>query len=142
LNKTRIGVRPQIKKVLYAYSWPGNAREIENLMKRFVLSGSETVFEDYFKMTGTIPDESDPLLIMQSFADACRFTRNPDLGKYLDDTNHMSLKLITADFMERIEKTLMKKALDITNWNRRQAAEILDISYKSLLNKIKAYKLA
>ena len=44
--------------------------------------------------------------------------------------------------MEKIESKIMQKALEITNWNRKQAAMILDISYKSLLNKIKAYKLA
>ena len=142
LNKTMMSLRPQIKKIFYAYSWPGNVRELKNLMKRFVLSGNETVFQDYFKITEAMPNDNDPLRIMQSFAESCRFNRNPDLKKYLEDNNHMSLKLITADFMERMEKKLMKKALEITNWNRRQAAVILDISYKSLLNKIKAYKLA
>jgi len=142
LNKAMMSVQPQIKKIFYTYGWPGNARELENLMKRFVLSGNEAVFRDYFKMTETVPDENDPRRIMQSFADSCRFAGNPDLNKYLGDYSQMSLKLITTDFIERIEKKLMKKALEITNWNRRQAAVILDISYKSLLNKIKAYKLA
>jgi len=142
LKKPVMNMRPHIKKILHAYSWPGNVRELEMLMKRFVLSGNETVFRDYFKMTETMPDESDPLRIMQSFAESCGLARNPDLQKYLDDNKQMSLKLITTDFIGRIESKLMKKALEITNWNRRQAAVILDISYKSLLNKIKAYKLA
>ena len=42
----------------------------------------------------------------------------------------------------RQEKHLLKIALERTNWNRKKAAELLDISYKSLLNKIKAYDLA
>jgi transcriptional regulator with PAS, ATPase and Fis domain len=36
----------------------------------------------------------------------------------------------------------MKRALERTNWNRKKAAALLDISYKSLLNKIKSYDLA
>jgi transcriptional regulator with PAS, ATPase and Fis domain len=40
------------------------------------------------------------------------------------------------------EKTIIKKALERTNWNRKKAAGLLDISYKSLLNKIKQYRLA
>jgi two-component system response regulator AtoC len=43
--------------------------------------------------------------------------------------------------MVRAEKKLVKKALESTNWNRKHAAKLLDISYKSLLNKIKEYKL-
>jgi DNA-binding NtrC family response regulator len=142
LNKSMIHLRPQIKKILYSYSWLGNVRELKNLMKRFVLSGNVNVFWNYFEMTETIPAENDPVLIMHSFADACRFDRNPELGEYLENNNHKSLKLITAHFIEGLEKEFMKKALEITNWNRKQAAVILDISYKSLLNKIKAYRLA
>jgi two-component system response regulator AtoC len=43
--------------------------------------------------------------------------------------------------LERAEKKLVKKALDSTNWNRKRAAALLEISYKSLLNKIKEYNL-
>jgi transcriptional regulator with PAS, ATPase and Fis domain len=42
----------------------------------------------------------------------------------------------------RTEKTLVKKALESANWNRKKAAEMLDISYKSLLNKIKTFNLS
>jgi DNA-binding NtrC family response regulator len=41
-----------------------------------------------------------------------------------------------------VEKNIMKKALDNTNWNRKKAAGMLNISYKSMLNKIKEYGLA
>jgi DNA-binding NtrC family response regulator len=39
------------------------------------------------------------------------------------------------------EKVKIKQALDLTNWNKTQAAEMLDVSYKTLLNKIKEYEL-
>jgi transcriptional regulator with PAS, ATPase and Fis domain len=44
--------------------------------------------------------------------------------------------------MERTEKKVIAKALEHSDWNRKKAAKILDISYKSLLNKIKEYNLA
>ena len=55
--------------------------------------------------------------------------------------DNLSLKDIGQRFCSRFEKRLVKKVLDSTNWNRRKAADMLDISYKSLLNKIKAYNL-
>jgi len=54
----------------------------------------------------------------------------------------ISLKDIRKEFTMRTEKKMMKQALERTSWNRKKAAILLDISYKSLLNKIKAYNLA
>jgi len=64
-----------------------------------------------------------------------------DVKKYLKDLNEVSLKDICREFITRAEKKIMKQALEKTNWNRKKAAILLDISYKSLLNKIKAYDL-
>ena len=65
-----------------------------------------------------------------------------DVKKHVKNLNNISLKKIGGIYMERAEKKLVKKALESTNWNRKRAAKLLDISYKSLLNKIKDYKLA
>ena len=60
---------------------------------------------------------------------------------YVEDNDNFSLKDIGQRFCHRFEKRLVKKVLDSTNWNRTKAAVMLDISYKSLLNKIKDYDL-
>ena len=65
-----------------------------------------------------------------------------DLKIDLDGKNDFSLKVVCSEYMKKTEKHLLKIALEKTNWNRKKAAELLDISYKSLLNKIKAYDLA
>ena len=70
------------------------------------------------------------------------FPELPDIRKYLKDLNRISLKDIRREFTIRTEKKMMKQALERTSWNRKKAAILLDISYKSLLNKIKAYNLA
>jgi len=64
------------------------------------------------------------------------------LKKYLKDHDNPTLKSVRSAFLLRTEKTIIKKALEKTNWNRKKAAGILEISYKSLLNKIKEHQLA
>ena len=62
--------------------------------------------------------------------------------KYLETSDSWSLKYIGQKTLIHVERKIIKNVLDSTNWNRRKAASILDISYKSLLNKMKAYDLA
>jgi len=63
------------------------------------------------------------------------------IKRYLRDIDKISLKDIQKEFIKRTEKKIMKEVLVKTNWNRKKASILLDISYKSLLNKIKAYNL-
>ena len=65
-----------------------------------------------------------------------------NLKKKLNHLDNLSLKKVSSEFLASTEKNIINKALDQTNWNRKKAAGLLDISYKSLLNKIKKYKLA
>ncbi len=63
-----------------------------------------------------------------------------NIRKYLRDRKNLSLKNVCSGYVMGTEKTIIKKALERTNWNRKKAAGLLDISYKSLLNKIKKYR--
>jgi transcriptional regulator with PAS, ATPase and Fis domain len=65
-----------------------------------------------------------------------------NLRNYVRDRKNLSLKKSCSGYVMGAEKTIIKKALERTNWNRKKAAGLLDISYKSLLNKIKQYRLA
>ena len=65
-----------------------------------------------------------------------------NIKRYLRDLNKISLKDIQREYITKTEKKLVKEVLVKTNWNRKKASSLLDISYKSLLNKIKAYDLA
>jgi DNA-binding NtrC family response regulator len=62
--------------------------------------------------------------------------------EYLGQVGELDMRDICWNFMAKVEKRVMKRALDSTNWNRKKAAAMLDISYKSMLNKIKQYGLA
>ncbi|MEE4253137.1 MAG: sigma-54 dependent transcriptional regulator [Desulfuromusa sp.] len=98
------------KKNLTAYHWPGNVRELENyLEKALIFSSGETL-------------ELPPLRIRQSAPGEF----NPD---------EYSLKIATR----RLEEEYIRKALAKTEGNRTQAAELLEISLRSLMYKLKDY---
>jgi transcriptional regulator with PAS, ATPase and Fis domain len=67
----------------------------------------------------------------------------------MDSTGHVagsfenfSLKRIAREHTRRAEKQAIQKVLDTTSGNRKKTARLLGVSYKSLLNKIKAYNLS
>jgi two-component system, NtrC family, response regulator AtoC len=100
---------------LQKYHWPGNIRELENLMKRYVILGSEDVI-------------SSDLLARneQQFF-------NPDIN--LDGP--ISLKKLTRQATRELERKIILKVLQAHHWNRKQAARALSISYRALLYKIR-----
>lgn len=131
-------ISSQTKERFCEYHWPGNLRELENAVKNIVLVGDE---EHLLKR------------LFASEAVCCNKQGNTqheiteffggilDIGLYLSRTKNYSLRLIQGQFVERVEKKLIKKGLETTNWNRKKAAELLGISYKSLLNKLKLYNI-
>lgn len=100
------------KKNLTDYHWPGNVRELENyLEKALIFSPGDTL-------------ELPPLR-----------TRQAPPGEF--DPAEYSLKIAS----QRLEKEYIRKTLAKTNGNRTQAAELLEISLRSLMYKIKEYKI-
>lgn len=113
--------------------WPGNVRQLENLIKQVVVRGDEAI----------VPE----LLASQQFDDSASESParyQPAAVAVAGPTgseNAYSLKDRVATMVSREEKTLIAEVLNKTNWNRRRASELLDISYRSLLYKIKEYGL-
>jgi two-component system response regulator AtoC len=64
-----------------------------------------------------------------------------EIKKELRSKNNYHLREICHKFISKTEKRLMRKALESTNWNRKKAAALLNISYKSMLNKMKIYEI-
>ena len=99
----------------------GNPDKIEEILGAYYKNGkdlkSKDLYDDFFQ------DELS------------------DIKSYLGDLNQVSMKAICKAYKIRAEAKLMKKALEFTNWNRKKTARMLNISYKSLLNKIQAYDL-
>jgi two-component system response regulator AtoC len=100
--------------VLAKYHWPGNIRELENLIKRYVILGNEEVI-----LADLTPREPELF--------------NSDLP--LDGP--ISLKTITRQAVRELERKVILKVLQNHHWNRKQAARSLGISYRALLYKIR-----
>jgi two-component system, NtrC family, response regulator AtoC len=98
---------------LVSHNWPGNVRELENVARRIVALGdSGRAIRELREMPRLDP------------------ARREEPGAF-------SLKVAARTASRRAERDLIAKALELTHWNRKRAAQQLQISYKSLLYKIK-----
>ena len=96
------------------YHWPGNIRELENLVKRYVILGNEEVIS-----ADLAPRDTD-------FFNAEISVDGP-----------ISLKKLTRQAVRELERKVILKVLQHHHWNRKQAARALSISYRALLYKIR-----
>ena len=107
------------------YSWPGNVRELENMIKRIVVLGSEKAVLQEFQVHAAQPPSDGSFAI-------------EDMRELTEGlSNHYSLKDIGKRASQIAEKKVIEKVLQQTRWNRKETAEILQISYKALLYKMK-----
>ncbi len=108
------------------YAFPGNVRELENLIKRLV------VFES---------DEP----ILADLRGSERGAGGGALGRLIDEVSESAGELPLREVGRRvahaIERETIERMLDRTRWNRKQAARLLGVSYKTLLQKIKDCEL-
>jgi two-component system response regulator AtoC len=134
-GRSHFQLSEKMKSLFACYHWPGNIQELEDLIKRIVVDGAGDSVAKKLRI------HKKYRAITDSYKDIGTLAGLNDVKKHVKDLNNISLKKISGIFTQRAEKKLVKKALDSTNWNRKRAATLLDISYKSLLNKIKGYKL-
>jgi two-component system response regulator AtoC len=111
------------------YSWPGNVRELENIVQRIVVLGTETVAAELSEREPrTEASEPGPSTALET-----------DDNAWLDDS--LGLKEVVRRAAEVAERRALKRTLDRVHWRRVTAAQRLGISYKTLLEKIKHYRL-
>ena len=132
LNRRKYGkstpfISPKTLQYFQDYDWPGNVRELENMVKRIILFGEEEVVKGPLI---SLPNGRPTPAPFQPF---------PDNGS--PETKNFALKRIGKEAAEVAEKEFIRKALQETHWSRKDAAKILQISYKALLYKIKKYHL-
>ena len=117
LKKDIEGLSSEAMPILMGYGWPGNIRELENVIERAVLLA---------KGRWITPEDLPPSV-----------TSDQNIPPSLVPDGILSLKKAS----KLVEKDLIFKALDLTGGNRTQAAKILEISRPNLISKIKDYKL-
>jgi DNA-binding NtrC family response regulator len=137
-NKSYFKLSREVMDIFHAYDWPRNVDELEAAVKRAVIVHNEKKF-----LAGFYGNKKQYVRSRSASRNAVSWIDAMlDPKDYLSKVDTMSLKDICWDCLANVEKSLMKKALDQTNWNRKKAADMLAISYKSMLNKIKEYGLA
>ncbi len=121
-NRQGFAVPPKILERLTQHAYPGNVRELENIVKRMI------VLNDPF-LTQT------PLPRTKSDDDGNGAPKPPE-------AQALSLKQIAREAALAAEREAMSRVLEQTRWNRVKAAKLLKISYRALLYKIKDVGLA
>jgi two-component system response regulator AtoC len=101
-------------RFLQTHEWRGNIRELENWVARYVLLGAE-----------------------ESLAAELAQRQRRAMTPHSKGTTVIPLKWIAKDATHQLERDMILKALQANQWNRRRAAEVLKISYRTLIYKIR-----
>ncbi len=113
------------------YRWPGNVRELENIVKRIIVLGSEKV-----ELSGC--SEADASAV----ENVAQVQMGHNDNKSIDTIfKPRRLKEIAQEAVSKAEEEAIRKTLLLCKWNRRKAAEMLAISYKTLFYKMRQYNL-
>jgi DNA-binding NtrC family response regulator len=150
-NRPPITLASDTMRLFAEYQWPGNVRELENLLKRAVILGSdESIRRDLSAaIAGQRPSQSPIPALRTSVSAAAPHpakaetapTPEPAPSADCQPAVIGSLKDIARNAAREAERELIYRTLEQTRWNRREAAEILGVSYKALLYKIKEAEL-
>ena len=106
----------EMTRLMQRYDWPGNIRQLENMLRGYVLIGSEEVLAA--ELVASVP---------------ASLTR---LNTEIDLTSPILLKEVTKAATQDLERQIILKVLESNGWSRRKTAKWLNISYRSLLYKL------
>jgi two-component system response regulator AtoC len=102
-------------RAMQRYSWPGNIRQLDNMVRSYVLMGNEDT------LISELMEEEKP-------------ASNPVAD--VDVSQPIALKAVTKQATHELERQIILKVLKANNWNRQKTAKWLKISYRSLLYKL------
>lgn len=103
----------EMRRLMQKFNWPGNIRQLENLIRSYILIGSE-----------------------EALAAELVPAAGSDLAPEIDLANPVSLKEITKAATHNLEQQIILKVLRANGWSRQKTAKWLNISYRSLLYKL------
>lgn len=129
-NSSMLSVSPLVLQRMMEYDWPGNIRELENAMKRLVILGNEQLILDELTQKIESRRKTEKASIESQFAETVS-----------EDSVGLNLKSMSRSLTSTAEREVILKALQQTQWNRKQAATMLNVSYKTLLNKIRKLEI-
>ena len=133
MSATSIHMSDQAIQALSQYDFPGNVRELENILERAIAFASDGCIQ-----------ASDLILRHQRLADNVRAESSADLS-VSSEPDHVFLPpqfpCSLPDYLEQIEKEVIRRALLKTRSNRTQAAELLGVSFRQLRYQIQKLKI-
>ncbi len=112
---------PNLMDACMKHNWPGNVRELENFVKRYLILGDES----------QVMREINPRLARPGVL--------PESNSVQEISSGGGLKSLVRSLKDDAEAEVIARTLEQTNWNRKEAARILNISYKALLYKTRQY---
>jgi two-component system response regulator AtoC len=118
-GRAPLAMSPQFIAACVSAPWPGNVRELGNFMKRYLILADEIV------AIAELAKQSEPEIAVAASASA--------------GTESRDLKTMVKGLKDGAEMEAIKRTLIQTGWNRKKAAEILNISYKAMLYKVRQY---
>jgi len=119
-GKNALPISEKLVQECMRYAWPGNLRELGNLVKRYLVLEDENQVLDELQMKGKEGSVEDGA----------------------SSSGYGGLKALVRSLKDDAEAREIQRALDDSNWNRKVAAMDLNISYKALLYKIKQHGLS
>ncbi len=131
----------RVMEKLMSYSWPGNVRELQNVIQRMRVVGEwNEVIAGLYASRAIDKDENRKTAVKENpepFLDYI-FDRS---GSYSRDSKSFPLKEIRKTLMDQVEKEIISFVLTKTGWNRTKASKLLDISYRTIINKISEHNI-
>ena len=155
-NRPLRPISDELRQLFLQYDWPGNIRELENMIKRVVILQDEhLVVREIQRNTerhaamllAAVPPAQMPAAVAMAapagvgtvpgaLAPVELETAAPAAAEPIEETNGSLASVAKAASM-KAERAAIEVTLGQVHWNRRKAAQILGVSYKTLLNKIK-----
>ena len=115
---------PALLRAFERYAFPGNVRELENMIKRIVVIESEdSILEEIARREAGDPRTRTGLQTL--------------LEEIEETAGDVPLREVGRRMAQQAEREAIERALRHTGWNRKQAAKLLNVSYKTLLQKIR-----
>jgi PAS domain S-box-containing protein len=113
----------KVKEVLLHYDWPGNIRELQNVLQRYITVNKLDLMDSY--------------AFWREESNNAGTINNKDVQVNGIDENHIDLR----NSLKNYEKQLIARALNQTHWNRNKASKILGIPLRTLSRKMKEHRL-
>ena len=127
-------IAPRMLEACQRHDWPDNLRELQDFVKRQLANGGQGPMPGTLEIDGDGAPKSRSSLVTQGTGERSIEVQDGESGS--------GLKSLLQSVKGEAEKNAIATALEQTRWNRKAAARLLKVSYRSLLYKIQQYHMS